>query len=230
MPICLSSCRSTKTQPQKHPLSVWTAKTVPKGNSHDTRSRKPCSQSVLSGSTMNISAEHYRSHSHSLALCADYLYSRVSPAPDVQLVGQQYRNTSHTVMAYLRESQLHQGLQIQGRYASRQQMSYRYVWPPFMELPVFKNMFFFFFCWLGHVQHVVPSHWALMPHRTALASFISTNVSIGRYDEALTRQSPSPPSLLILPSLENRAPSHTQPPRRGLSRFLGLWLLSCNSA
>lgn len=93
-----------------------------------------------------------------------------------------------------------------------------------------KICFFFFFCWLGHVQHVVPSHWALMPHRTALASFISTNVSIGRYDEALTRQSPSPPSLLILPSLENRAPSHTQPPRRGLSRFLGLWLLSCNSA
>lgn len=144
MPIFLSSCRSAKTQPQKHPLSVWTAKTVPEGNSHDTRSRKPCSQSVLFSSTMNISAEHYRSCSHSPALCADYLYSRVSPAPDIQLVGQQYWNTSHTAMAYLRESQLHQGLQIQGRYASRQEMSYRYMWPPFMELPVFKNLWFFF--------------------------------------------------------------------------------------
>lgn len=135
MPICLSSCRSTKTQTWKHPLSVWTAKSIPKSNSYDTRSRKPCSQSVLSGTIMNISAEHCRSHSHSPVLCVDYLYSRVSP--DVQLVGQQYCHTSHTVMAYLRESQLHQGLQTQDRYASRQEMSYRHAWPPFTELPVF---------------------------------------------------------------------------------------------
>jgi len=44
-------------------------------------------------------------------------------------------------------------------------------------------------CWLGHLQHVVSAHCTLMPHQTALASFVLTSVDICGCDEAIMWQS-----------------------------------------
>lgn len=76
-------------------------------------------------------------------------------------------------------TELYQHSCTSGKCACRQEVGYRHKWPQLEGLPAFKTCFLF---WLGHLQHVLPAHWTLILHQTALASFILTNVDICDYD------------------------------------------------
>lgn len=140
----------------------------------------------------------------------------------------QYKSFSADMdCACLRE--LHRHSYTSDRCASRQEVGYRHEWPPFVELPAFKN---WVLCWLGHLQHVAPAQCMLMPHQTALASFILANVDICGHDEAITWQRLCRVPLPADSAVPNEPYPHLrwQPSRHWVPCFLGPWLLLHNSA